>query len=72
MDEIRLSGHRTERDGTGKDPGNPALRSEKASAHSPIHWRKKSYTSAALGSAGEREDWVMQKLGDTRKRLINQ
>ena len=45
-----------ERDGTGKDPGNPASRAGKAGAHSPIHCRKKSYTSAAFGSAGERED----------------
>lgn len=56
VDEIGLSGCRTERDEAGKDPGNAALRSDKAGAHSPIHGRKKSYTSGALGSAEERED----------------
>lgn len=28
-----------------------------ASAYSPIHWRKKSYKSGALGSITEREAW---------------
>ena len=48
---------------TGKAPAHPAPRAEKAGAHSPIHWRKKSNTSGALGSAGEREAWVKQGLG---------
>lgn len=40
----------------------PGTKAGKAGVHSPIHWRKKSYKSEALGSAREREAWVRRGL----------
>ena len=42
VDGVTIRVDTARRDQTGKAPGHPAPRTGRASAYSPIHWRKKS------------------------------